>query len=906
VNRPLIGRDAERTELLKRLDEAAAGRGSIVFIAGEAGIGKTRLIQDVSTAARQRGFMSLVGHCYEMEGAAPYVPFVETLEYSARVLPPSTFRHALGESASEVAKLMPELRRIFPDIPKPVDLPPEQQRRFLFNAYREFMERACHMTPLAVTLEDLHWADEPTVLLLQHLAQAASALPLLIIGTYRDVELDAARPFARALETLVRQRQATRISLRRLPLSDVESMLASLGGQAPPSSLTRVIFSETEGNPFFVEEVFQHLAEDGVLFDGSGAWRGELRVETLQVPDSVRLVIGRRLERLSEPTRRVLTTAALIGRVFSLALLEALESDPDTVLNAIEEAERAHLVIPESSGREPRYRFAQEPIRQTLAEGLSLLRRQRLHLRIGEAIERAYAGSIDKHAPALAHHFNHAGAAADVEKTIKYLTMAAEQARTSAAHEESLARVDDALTLVEGERSSRVAKLHTLRAKALSNLSRTKAAIDAYEQAIDLFASSGDGVAAATAGSALAAIHAWNADGASAITAAERALGVLGDAAPALKCQLLMGLARSRSVAQQPDAGFADLERARELQKSIGDPRLDRRAIAFEANMRYQVMHLARALTLAEEAVQRAHAAQEVWLEVDTAWLIALIHMFTGKPNEARRLAEERLPLAERVGHHGVIWLYKRACASVLGFTARLGEAERAAHEVLAFGRSMKIPWAFHDSIFLALLSFMTDRNDEALAHIQKAIAIEPSSYQQGMSASTLFWIRAQLHDPAALDELKKHQLPMPQRGVTPTYGAWAAWASIVEGLALLDRHTEAASLYWAVDDLLATGTICAQSNILFKSSAGVAADCAGDWSRAENLHQQAVAEADQGYPVFQPGARIWHAATLMRRNGADDRARAAQLLTEALALAERLEMPAMAKRASSQLAVCT
>jgi len=175
---------------------------------------------------------------------------VETLEYSARVVPPSTFRHALGDTAPEVAKLMPELRQLFPDIPAPIQLPPEQQRRFLFNAYREFLERCCALSPLVVVLEDLHWADEPTLQLLQHVAQTVATIAVLIVGTYRDVELDVRRPFARTLETLLRERRASRIALPRLPASGVESMLRALSGQPPPSALARVVFQETEGNPF--------------------------------------------------------------------------------------------------------------------------------------------------------------------------------------------------------------------------------------------------------------------------------------------------------------------------------------------------------------------------------------------------------------------------------------------------------------------------------------------------------------------------------------------------------------------------------------------------------------------------------------------------------------------------------
>ncbi len=251
----------------------------------------------------------------------------------------------------------------------------------------------------------MHWADEPTLQLLLHLAHAIPTLPLLVLGTYRDVELDVQRPFARILETLLRERLAGRIALRRLPADGVADLLTAMSGRPAPPSLARVIHRETEGNPFFIEEVFQHLAEEGQLFDATGAWRPDLRVDALDVPEGVRLVIGRRLERLPEATRRTLTTAAVLGRTFSLALLEALEpNEGDAVLDAIEAAERAHLVAVQSGTRETRYTFTHELIRQTLADALSLPRRQKLHARIAAAIEQVYARALDAHVPALAHH----------------------------------------------------------------------------------------------------------------------------------------------------------------------------------------------------------------------------------------------------------------------------------------------------------------------------------------------------------------------------------------------------------------------------------------------------------------------------------------------------------------------
>jgi predicted ATPase/DNA-binding winged helix-turn-helix (wHTH) protein len=345
---PLIGREHERLQLTGLVNEAMAGRGTVAILWGESGVGKTHLVRAILTEATRRGCFTLLGHCYETQGAPPYIPFIEMLEYWIRALPREVFRNALGDSAPEVAKLMPELRRMYPDIPPPYVLPPEQQRRFLFNAYREFVERTARVAPLLVVFEDLHWADDPSLQLLQHLANTVATTPLLLIGTYSETELDTTRPFAAALESLVRKNRATRIHLRPLPQASVEAMLCALGQPAPPPTLTKVIFDQTEGNPFFVEEIYRHLAEEGKLFDQNGTWRQEWCVDELQVPESIRLVIGRRLERLSRDTRAVLTTAAVIGRGFDLRLLEHLEDTrPDVTLEAVEAAEHAHHITAE-------------------------------------------------------------------------------------------------------------------------------------------------------------------------------------------------------------------------------------------------------------------------------------------------------------------------------------------------------------------------------------------------------------------------------------------------------------------------------------------------------------------------------------------------------------------------------
>ena len=415
----------------------------------------------------------MTGRCHETEGTPPFIPWVEIVERSASIVPKAAFRETLGVAAPEVARVVPELRRLFPDIPPPIELPPEQQRRYLFNGFLDFVRRGTQVTPQVVLIDDLHWADDSTLLLLEHVAQHTSEMPLLIVGTYRDVDLEVARPFAKMLEAFTRQRLAHRLALRRLPEVRVGDMLQALSGQAAPSALVGAIYAETEGNPFFVEEVFQHLSEEGRLFDADGQWRADLRVEDLDVPEGIRLVIGRRVERLSAPARQVLTTAAVVGRSFDVGLLEALgDAEGDALLTALEEAEAANLILTVSSGREVRWEFAHGLIRQTLEHGLSLMRRQRAHLRVAEAVERVHGAKVDRYASDVGRHLFQAGAAADPEKTVRFLALAGDQALEAGAFDEALRQFDDALSVHDEDDQRQVADLLCRKGRALRSLGR--------------------------------------------------------------------------------------------------------------------------------------------------------------------------------------------------------------------------------------------------------------------------------------------------------------------------------------------------------------------------------------------------------------------------------------------------
>jgi class 3 adenylate cyclase/tetratricopeptide (TPR) repeat protein len=484
---PYVGRPRERARLLQAAERARDGAGSLVLIGGEAGVGKSRLVQETADEARRLGMNVFTGHCVDQQGAPPYLPTIEHLEEAARNLTPEALREALGENAPEIAKLMPELRARYSDIPEPVSLPPEQERRYLLHGIAEFVGRNARRNPILLVFEDLHWADESTLLLVQHLAQRVSEIPLLAIGTYRDTELRPGRPLAAVLPELLRQRLADEIVLSRMDEEGVTQLLQGRAGRKPPPELVALVFSETEGNPFFVEEVFRHLLEAGKLFDASGEWLSGVQIADTEVPRSVGLVIGQRLERVSDDCRRILTIAALAGKTFRFDLLVGFQGvDEDDLLDALEEATRASLVEDVSADREARYAFVHEQIRQTLLSLLSTARRQRLHLRMGDALEALHGSDAEQHAPEIAHHLYQAGAAADRERSGRWLLLAADRALDALAFEDALRDLDAARTVLPDDHAEGGAKILRLRARALRGLARIDEALEAFAEAVEI------------------------------------------------------------------------------------------------------------------------------------------------------------------------------------------------------------------------------------------------------------------------------------------------------------------------------------------------------------------------------------------------------------------------------------
>jgi class 3 adenylate cyclase/tetratricopeptide (TPR) repeat protein len=904
---PFVGREGERAELRRLLDQTVRGRGALVMIGGEPGVGKTRLAEELLLEARQRGVLAWTGHCYEMEGASPYIPFVEILETVARVVPATALRDALGDAAPEVARLMPGLRRLFPDIPPPLELPPEQERRYLFNCFLEYLQRAAQIQPLLLTLEDLHWGDDSTLLLLQHIAQQLNQMPILILGTYRDVELDVSRALARALEELLRQRLAHRIALRRLPEAGVAAMLEALSGQEPPAPLVQAVYGETEGNPFFVEEVFQHLAEEGKLFDAQGRWRPGLRVSELNVPEGVRLVIGRRLERVCEDCRRVLTVAAVIGRSFSFELLDALgDVGTDALLDAIDEAERAHLITSTADGPEARFTFAHELIRQTLVSGLSLPRRQRRHLRVAEAMERLYARALEEHATDLAHHFYQAGAAADPEKTVRYLALAGDQAMEAAAFEDSLRLYHDALSLQPPDDHRGRADLLYKRGQALRSLGRWDEALADWRQALAAYEELGDAQALARVCSGLSALLAYAARWDEAVDLARRGLGALGQQVSVDRCRLLAATGTHLSLSGDYDTGAPLLTEALAMAEELGERHLLGLVLFSKGLVHYWHMQMREAVESGLRAAELLRSAGSLWSLAEALWVTEHALLSLGRFEEAAEIGREAEPLAERLGHLFALLLTRRGSSAVdLALTGDINRFEEFLKADLELCRSAGIPFVSNSYTWLGVVRLWRGEWGQALESLEEGVRLEPPGPSAGLAWAGLFLGKAYVGDrDSALAVLEQSREKLPRPGRANVIGAWEMLFAAVEGLAVLGEREKAAKLYPLVLEAFDTGCVAKPPMPgLLQTVAGMAAAAGEQWEKAEEHYKEALRLAHE-LPVVseQPEVRRWYARMLIDRNAPGDREKARELLTEAIAMYRRIGMPKHVEMAEALL----
>lgn len=435
----MVGRTTELAEVRELWRRAREGRGHAVLLSGEPGAGKTRLAREITVQAALDGAVVLTGGCYEYEATTPYLPFVEAFRRWVREQKDDAVLCAiLGDSSRQIAKLAPEIEhRLGPCADCPA-LPPHEERLLFFDAVARVFANLARDKGLLFYADDLHWADRGTLWLLGHLLRQLREEPVLIVGTYRETELDRAHPLAKALVDWNRERLTTRIVLRRFDSSETSAQLGALLGERVSGEFAEAVHRETEGNPFFIEEVLKALIEKGSVRRESGRWQ-RCDVDQLVIPQSVKEAIGSRLDRVSKECNETLRTAAVLGKNFTFEELVATsDHKEDVLLDALDEAVGAQLI---TSDQNESFTFTHDKIREVLYEELNPIRRRRLHRHAAEALEHRITAThcaVEK----LAHHFIKAG---DYEKGLLYSKQAAVEAERVFAFEDAIAAYGCAL-----------------------------------------------------------------------------------------------------------------------------------------------------------------------------------------------------------------------------------------------------------------------------------------------------------------------------------------------------------------------------------------------------------------------------------------------------------------------------
>ena len=555
----VVGRDAEVERLSSAFKRAAVEGRRCMLVAGEPGVGKTTLVAEFARAAHAHGARVLYGRCDDEMGVA-YQPFAEALSDYVATCPLAELRAHVAAWEGEAARLVPGLVRRLPEVSAPSATEAHADRWRLFEAVDDLLERVAVAAPVVLVLDDLHWASDPTLLLLRHLVTRPRPGPVLVVGTYRQTDAPPASSLAATLSDLRRSPAVDRLELEGLGLDGVAAFAAAAG--VDDAALARKLWTHTAGNPFFVGELLRHLSE---VRSGHGAGPSEADLNVLVVPQSVGEVVSRRVRRLSPEANEVLLWAAIVGTEFGIDVLEAVcEAEPGAVLDGVEEALAARLVLEDANGGG--YRFAHALVRHAIYGGLSATRRARLHRRVAEAVE-SLPGDDSTRVAALAHHFAEAATAGAGDKAADYAVAAAKEALGRGVREDAFAILGRGLQALNVRHSDDFAR----RADLLLEASRAHAYTGSARGAQAMALQAADHARRADSGERLAqaaCLYATDAPQGSQ-ELLEEALGALGEGCPAVKARVLAALATIRQPIDHVSERLS--EEALALARACGD-----------------------------------------------------------------------------------------------------------------------------------------------------------------------------------------------------------------------------------------------------------------------------------------------------------------------------------------------
>ena len=905
---PFVGRAGELATLTADLDAAVGGRGGVVLVAGEPGIGKTRLAEELAARATARGVVVLWGRCWEGAGAPSFWPWVQVVRGYVQVQAgdPASLRHDLGAGAADIAQLVPAVHDCIPDLPAPPPLEPEAARFRLFDSLAGFLRTAAARRPLLLVLDDLHWADVPSLALLRFMSRELEGAGPLVVGNYRQSEVGQGHPLLAAVADLTRG-QHRWLLLGGLGQRDVASFVAMAAGAEASEELAAEVYRQTDGNPFFVTEMVRLLASQGRLDPaarGAAVLRGGL-------PEGVRAVVAERLGHLSGDCRRILEVAAVVGRDFELRVLQPASGlDAERLLVLLEEAEAARVAGAVPGGLS-RWRFAHALVREVLYEGLLAARRVHLHALVGEALEAVYAADPGPHLAELAHHLVQAapGSEETAAKAVQMATLAGRRALEVLAWEDAAELFERALTALElAERPGPQQRCELLLAvgEARMAASDVPAARTAYQQAGELARRIGSPEALARAGLGLGSEFTSGVVDPVQVGLLEEALTALGQADSPLRARVLAGLARALVSTPQAGRRLTLSEDAVQMARRLGDPAtlaavLFGRHLAVWGSERAEVAGERLAIAtevvgLAEQIGDRAMALRGRGLRRIDLLELGDLAGYDADLAAAERAAEELRQLRYR-------WQLPLAHATRALLTGRFAQAEELMEQGLAAGRRAgdQAVGNYYTGV-IATLRFMQGRFGELIELTRDAATRFPAMvvFRTALAAA--------LAEAGRADQARV-EVERLAAGDLAALPRDPAWSFSLATLALACYHLGEAEIAVKLHGRLEpyadrnivtgrVGAICLGPAAYFL---GLLDLTRGLPEQALRRFQHAAALADrmQGRPMVAM-SREGQARALLALDGPGDRQQAVALLDEVAATAQELGICGLGERAGT------
>ena len=698
-----VGRAEEREELLAAWKEARAGDRRVVLVSGEPGIGKTSLVAEVARTAHDEGATVLFGRCDE-DAAAPYQPFAEALRGYAGAAGVVTVVEQAGASLAVLARLVPGLFDVESSTEVVSTADADTERFWLFESVVGWLTAVAGESPVVLVLDDLHWAGKPTLLLLRHILRAESLDGVLVLGTYRDTDLGRSHPLADMLADLRREPSVERVSLSGLVETEVAEIVAAAGPELADGAtdLARAVHAETDGNPFFVDQVLRHLVETGAMTRQQGQWGRGTTAHGIGIPEGVREVIGRRLRLLSDDSNAILEAAAVVGTEFDLELLASTaDVDIEQVLDALEASEAARLVA--SVGAAGRtFTFAHALVRSTILDEVATTRRLRLHRRAALALEPRAA--VDPSLLSdLAHHYGEAAALGEGAKAIHYAKLAADHALDGLAYEEAATLLLRAVDVLDPKAPAPAdqrtrADLLLGYGRALWAAGDRASADTAFWEVVELARSLDDPELLADAAIDLSGRHGWREAGVSnpqIVALLEDAIERLPPTDSPLRAMVIARLASELYfLADTHDRRVALRQEAIAMADRIGDPRTRLSVLDVGFGGVVSPDGISVPADLAEEILALARQVGDLGHEINGLGWCVYNRLQVGDLDAAQAFVDQGCAIAERVRQPEHLWSTKVRLATLAMARGRIDEAERHANEALAAGQSAGIETA--------------------------------------------------------------------------------------------------------------------------------------------------------------------------------------------------------------------